>query len=228
MAQKVVDQVSYLPSSFSIQGLNYNGLNVVAGNFWVAGSIPAADNAHISQFTMEQNGFEVDTNNGKHLGMMVMQHSTDNYATSFKAKGIALGLCAICFSNDNNLYYAVASETWLVNNSPACDTGPCDVRLWNGGAPETSPATGLRLSPYAKYDFLVGANKSQQSVYYVRQNGNTTWTTTATVNSYNSSYNVSPWNISQAGVAFIVSVTPGTQVGNWVLTFSNVSSRTQP
>ena len=56
-----VPQNSYLPSSFQIQGITTVGYNAVIGNFWVAGIIPTGHSAHITQFIMEQTGFEVDS-----------------------------------------------------------------------------------------------------------------------------------------------------------------------
>ena len=224
-----VPQNSYLPSSIQIQGITTVGYNAVIGNFWVPGTIPTEHNAHISQFTMEQTGFEVDYQNNKHFDVMMMHHTTDNFASNYRGKGTALGLCAVCFPGDSNLYYTVLSETWLVNNGDTlCQPGPCDVRTWTGATPDRSPATALRISPYAKYDFLVGANKNQQSVYYIRNNGSTNWGVTDTVNSYNASFNVAPWNLNQAGIAFFVAGTPDLPVGNWTLSFSGVSARTQP
>ena len=226
-----VPQNLYLPSSFQIQGITTIGYNAVIGNFWVAGIIPTEHNAHITQFTMEQTGFEVDYQNNKHLAVMTMHHTTDNFASAYRGKGMALGLCSVCFPSDTTLVYASISETWLVNNGDTqCQPGPCDVRVWFGDpyVNPPIPTTGVHLSPYVKYDFLVGANKSQQSVYYVRNNGDTNWGVTPMVDSYNASFNVAPWNLSQAGIAFLVAGTPDLPVGNWTLSFSGVSARTQP
>ena len=223
-----VPQNLYLPSSFQIQGITTIGYNAVIGNFWVPGTIPTNHNAHITQFTVEQSGFDVDYSNNKHLVQMQMAHSIDNFTTSYRGKGMIIGLCSICFPPDGTLVYAAISETLLLNG-PDCQSGLCAGRVWYGspyGDPD--PTTGARLNPTVKYDFLVGANKNQLSVYYVRTNGTTYWGMSPMVNSYHPSYNEAPWSIDQAGTTFFVAGTEGAPIGNWTLSFSGVFTRTQP
>lgn len=151
---------------------------------------------------------------------MLTAKSTDNITNNYQGKRLIFGLCgSACFPSSSGLTYSSISETWLVNTP--CTASTCDVRLWNG-APY-SPATGIALNPTTSYEFLVGANRLQESLYYYRASGSAAWNTTATVNSSNPAYVT-----GKAGTTYFVVTTAGSVAGNWTLTFTGASKWTQP
>ncbi|TAG50173.1 MAG: hypothetical protein EAZ30_00235 [Betaproteobacteria bacterium] len=208
---------STTPSSFNIQRLQFPGYNVVLGNLWVPGNMPAAHNAHMSQFRVSNSGFDLDHGNIKHFVHMLTA-SSDNFVSRYHGKEMIFGPCYICFAPDGALQYAATLETWLF-----APPTPTDVRVWHGWPTATSPATGAVISKTAATDFFVGANRSQDSVYWHKAATSSAWITTPAVNSSNPSFSQ-----GKAGATYFVAHTPNAGVGNWTLTFTNVSQWTQP
>ena len=200
------------------------------GNFWVPSSMPSTDNAHITQFDFAQSDFNLSAS-GTHFVHSVLTVSNTSFASDFQGKGMIIGVANACGGA-----YSSIVETW--QNNPAAGGGFPSL-VW--------PATCTTISPSSNYRFLVGANRDQGVQRWIYPPGSSTPAITAlsAVDNYFWSSqdwasganlpNTTPYpdysylGTGGSGVAFFV-VTPGpiasTEV--WSLSFTNVSSVTQP
>ncbi len=245
---KAIIPQSALPTSFTImtsttiackQGQTPQCRRAVWGNFWVPGSMPAAHNAHIVQYDVVQSNFAAATLS-THFVNTLLTVSNSNFTSDFQGKGMIIGVSGDCGGN-----YSSLVETWQIGNIAGAPPVANEQVNWGQF---TAPNTCYSLSSVSSYRFLVGANRSQASQYWIYPNGSPTPTmlpTVAQVNNYfwsaqawgtpaNSAYTdlysgYSYSGLGAAGVAFFVS-TPGpipvSEV--WSLSFTNASSVTQP
>lgn len=223
--QKALPTMPYVPTSFDITGLMVPGFTGVLGSFWVPGTMPGVDNAHLSRFTISQTGFEVDWyNNGKHFVHMLTTSSFSNIATDYHGKGLIFGLYGFYCSPGS---YGAISETFFY----PVDTSVTPIgatRVWSGGS-NGSPAAGpvgstcIDWIPTTSYDVLAGANRSQGSVYYYKTAGAGSWLVTDVINDV-----VSTFRTGYSGVTYFVASDDTKPPGNWVLHFTNAQSWTQP
>ena len=64
---KAITPQSTVPASFTITGITVPGYTAILGNFWVPKNMPSTHNAHLSQFTVTQSGFDTNFSNSMHL-----------------------------------------------------------------------------------------------------------------------------------------------------------------
>jgi len=228
-----IEQKPYLPTDFRIEGIYIPSyLNIVVGNFWVPGWMPASDNAHLAQYTVVDSNFGTNAypDNSRHFVNALTAWSNDDFSTGFKGKGVIFGAnCGRCFAPVGTTFpYAAVSQTWLLGGPNECAGISCAV--FNGGTvpPNIGPATGVVLANNTSYDYLIGANRLQESVYFLKPSSSNTWQTTPFTYSSEPSYNTFPYQPHQAGIAFFVASGLPHPTGKWSLTFSGVSAWTQP
>ena len=217
----------------------------VWGNFWVPGSMPASDNAHIAQFDLAQSGFN-NSSSGTHFVHSLLTVSNSSFAADFQGKGLILGVADACGGNYSSVLQTSQNNSDIT--APGTTTRASNISgVWGQAMPSTVN-TCYTLSPTDNYRFLVRADHDQATVYYVYPNGFTTPTVLPTVTateqffwrsqswgtSANSGY-TNPYSsysysgTGASGVAFFVAgfvPIPSTEV--WSLTFSDASSVTQP
>ncbi|MBL8311201.1 MAG: hypothetical protein JNL19_12305 [Burkholderiales bacterium] len=228
---------SYVPSSFSIVGYTFPGFfSMVVGNFWVPASMPSSDNAHLTAFDLTTSDF-VSATNGAHFVHMLTASSNSNIDTDYNGKGMIFGPYGGWCSGSPAYSgtYGSISETFFypwVGPGPGTSGwygNPSRSKVWAGynpsndsfGTVDAPGHTCIAQPTSGTISFLVGANRWQQSVYYTRISPWLPWTQTPTVDSYTSNFAT-----GFAGVTFFVAA--GGAPGNWTLSFSNVSSWTQP
>ena len=234
-----VDQLTYLPSSFSITTWAYGGYSgVVYGSFWVPGTMPTNHNAQITQFDVSESGF-YNATNGAHLVHMVTASSAAMIETEYHGKGVIFGpygyFCGTGSAGAGSPgggSYGAISETFLypTPTPPASDYGnPNRSKIWAGYDPARD-SFAADTAPYhacfqqqqgVSVTYLVGANRSQGSVYYTKPSSSSSWSTTPVIDSTSGYYRT-----GNAGVVFFVAA--GGPPGPWTLQFTNVSSVTQP
>ena len=194
--------------------------------------MPVNHNAHLAQYTVVDSNFGTndDPENSRHFVNPMTAWTNDDFSTGFKGKGVIFGAnCGRCFAPVGTTFpYAAVSQAWLISNENFCPGISCAAFNGGTGRNDRAPSTGVVLTNNTSYDFLVGANRLQESAYYIKPSSSSTWQTTQSTNSNESSYNTYPYQPDQAGVAFFVASTLPYPTGNWSLTFSGVSAWTQP
>lgn len=227
---------SCVPSSFSIVGYTFIGYSAVFGNFWVPGVMPSSDNAHLTSFDLDASGFSNATN-GAHFVHMLTASSNSDIDSDYNGKGMILGPYGY-WCGGSPAYsgaYGSVSETFfypVIGAGPGTSGwygNPNRSRVWAGynpsidsfGTTDAPHHTCVQQPTSGPVSFLVGANRWQQSVYYTRISPYLPWTQTPVVDSYTPYY-----AMGYAGVTFFVAA--GGAPGNWTLSFTNVSSWTQP
>lgn len=231
-----VDPAATVPPSFTIQTVAAckQGLGcttTVWGNFWVPGVMPGYHNAHLSQFTVTASNFHNAPNNG-HFVHSLLTVSDTNLVADFDGKGMIFGYDTTYCGNGSPTYGSVA-ETWVIQNPPPPYPGN-KVRVFNGIGLEI-PNTCSPMTPNDTYRFLVGANRQQQSQFY-RYHGASMTPDYPPPGSNFDAYVVNSlhpyFRGGGAGVAFFVAggnqATPVYPLIQWSLTFTGVSTWTQP
>jgi hypothetical protein len=233
-----ISTLTYLPSSFLITGWQYGGYNGVDGGVWVPGTMPSSHNAHITQFDVVENGF-YNAINGAHLVHMVTASTAASIETEYQGKGMIFGpyghFCgagSAGASAPGGGSYGAISETYMYPTPTPPASNYYNVnrsKIWAGNDPSRD-SFAATATPYhtcfqqqqgASVKYLVGANRSQGSVYYTKPSASPTWSITPSITS-TSQY----FRTGYAGVAFFVA--SGGPAGVWSLQFTNVSSVTQP
>ena len=162
--------------------------------------------------------------NGKHFVHMLTTSSFSNIAADYHGKGLIFGLYGFFCSPGS---YGAISETFFYPD----DTSVTPIgasRVWSGGSNGSTTAgpvgsTCTDLAPTTSYDVLVGANRSQGSVYYYKTAGAGSWIVTDVINDV-----VSTFRTGYSGVTYFVASDDTKPPGNWVLHFTNAQSWTQP
>jgi hypothetical protein len=200
----------------------------------VPATMPTAHNAQLSQFTVAGSNFQ-NAPSGGHFVHSLLTVSDSNLDLDFDGKGLIFGFdTTFCGSGATPAYGSLA-ETWVNQNPPPAQGGN-DVRQFAGQTPAMSPNTCAAMLPSTTYRFVAGANRQQQSQHF-RYAGTSNTPDYPPANSNPNNYIVNSFNPSfrpnGAGVVFFVSGGGGTgipqsQLQPWSLTFTNVSSWTQP
>ncbi len=227
----VVPPQASLPTSFTIRtstsiackyGLEPPCARTVWGNFWVPGTMPATQQAHIVHYTLSQWQFNASTP-GTHFVNSVLTVSNTNFDTDFQGKGLIIGVANDCGGN-----YSAILQTWQNNQQMESETSAA----WY--------ATCNTISPTGVYDIYVGANRQQGLQAII--NGPGLSNANPTVSVFERYFWSSPWwaaglnpaypnqypyvsydGLGASGVAFLVvgpSRVPAAE--EWALTFDNV------
>jgi hypothetical protein len=235
---KALTPMASIPSSFTIStsaAACKNGVctTSVYGNFWVPGTMPATDNAHLSQFTVTTNNFH-NAVNSAHFVNSLLTVSDTNFDSDFDGKGVIFGPDPTYCGSASNPAYGSLTETWLIGLARP----EAVARKFNGvvGTYTGAPNTCSGMTANGTYRFLAGANRQQQFAFY-RYPGSSTTPDYPPPGSNFAAYNVSDvipsFRVGGSGVAFFVAgggqiSVPQTQLRQFSLTFSNVSAWTQP
>lgn len=206
-----VPPASSVPTSFTIATY----YSYVFGNLWVPASLPAGHHAHLAQYDIRATYFETAT--VSHFVNSFLTAS-DNFETYHSGKGHIFGpyIAGTGTSGGVTCYpQSVVTETWqaylggIVWNAQA-DTNTCSPSFFNSGQ---------------TYRILAGANDSQQSTFWLYDEGAPY------------PYFIAPTVLSpgpafiggQAGTAFFVASTSALPANQyWTLGFQNVTVWTQP
>jgi hypothetical protein len=236
VAKSVTPMVA-LPNSFSINTVAYCKNRVcstsVWGNFWAPGTMPTADNAHLSQFTVTSNNFH-NAVNSAHFVHSLLTVSDTNITSDFDGKGFIFGVDTTLCGTATNPAYGSLAETWLIGAGRPTHV----VIRYNGVVivDTDAPNTCSNMGANGTYRFLAGANRQQQSAFYRYPGASTTPDYPPVGSNYNA-YNVSSvrpdFRSGGSGVAFFVAGgeetnVPQTQLHSFSLTFTAVSAWTQP
>lgn len=236
---KALTPMTSIPSSFTIATSAAACKNRVCstsvyGNFCVPGTMPASDNAHLSQFTVTTNNFH-NAVNSAHFVHSLLTVSYTNFDSDFDGKGVVFGPDSTYCGNVSNPAYGSLAETWLIGLARPQDEV---ARKFNGvaGNDTGAPNTCSGMAANGTYRFLAGANRQQQIAFY-RYPGSSTTPDYPPPGSNFAAYVVndvkSTFRLGGSGVAFFVAgggqtSVPQTQLQQFSLTFSNVSAWTQP
>ncbi len=200
--------------------------------------MPANHNAQITQFDVAENGF-YNAMNGSHLVHMVTASSAATIETEYHGKGMIFGpygyFCGSGSAGNGSPSggsYGAISETFMYPTpTPPANSysNPNRSKIWAGYDPardsfaaSTAPYhTCFQQQQGVSVSYLVGANRSQGSVYYTKPSSSGSWSVTPAIDSSSPYYRT-----GGAGVVFFVAASGPT--GVWSLQFTNVSSVTQP
>ena len=168
-------------------------------------NLPSGDTYQVADFTIGQYNF-ANSGVNTHFVNSVLTVSNSNLANDFDGKGMILGA-----SNECGAPYSSIIETWAIQNFPACTPNSCNAIVW-------APDTCSEWSQTEPKRYLVGANTSQQTVYWRYTPGDSSPEfASPSVDSYTSAF-----RSGGAGVAFFVAASPTSQY--WYLDFSDVTS----
>jgi len=202
----------------------------VWGNFWVPGSMPSYDNAHIVQYDLAQSGFS-SAASGTHFVNSLLTVSNSNFVAEFQGKGMIIGAANSC----PNAGYNAIIQTWQNNSSMPTNQS----QAWYG--------TCVPLSPTDAYRFLVGANRDQGTAAWVYPPGAVNpiqnlvssadqyfWSSPTWLNGGNPGYSTPYPSYSYSGTGasgtafFVATFAPIASTEVWSLSFSGVTAVTQP
>lgn len=246
---KGVPAMSSLPSSFTIMTSTYvackYGLEPpcrrqVWGNFWVEGTMPSSHTAHIVQYDLAPTAFS-SASIRTHFVNSILTVSNTSFASDFQGKGMIIGQMDDC-----GFGYASLAETWQNNNMSGAPPGTVGGVTWGTSS---TPNTCYYMSGSNSYRFLVGANRDQFLQYWVYPNASPSptvfgpwlpanqlfwssqyWGTTTNAGVTNAYPAYSYSGLGASGVTFFVATlvpyVPASE--QWSLSFTNVSSVTQP